>query len=298
MPLGLRVAPAFACSLSGEMVQFLTSLGIHCSMYVDDTIISGRRSALRTWPPLCPCSRGWVCAATPTSRPGQTHLRYLGLIIGTVAGTVSIDDDRHLDLLRSVRRLLDDGSCGTKDLETPIGKLRFAASVVQGGKAFLHRLRLCWGAAASSSSSTAHIDSGARLDAEWWVRQLSSNIQGSRIFLTDSPLPVFTLKSDIAGEIGRGYIVGGVLHWSRWHADTVSNAHIQHKELVALVHCMDEYGQRYANQTMRYGVDNSSVCYAAKKLSSRCPALMSLLRRLANAQCDHNCDAVAVHVSR
>ena len=301
VPLGLRVAPAFACGLSGEMVQFLTSLGIHCSMYVDDLIICAATPEQ--------CARDMATAVSvftwlglrcnPDKQAGPSkRLRYLGLIIDTVAGTVSIDNDRRLDLLRSVRRLIDAGSCGTKDLETLIGKLGFAASVVRGGKAFLHRLRLCWGAAASSSSSAAHIDSGARLDAEWWARQLSDTIQGSRIFLTDSPLPVVTLKSDAAGEIGWGYVVDGVLHWSRWHPDTVTNAHIQYKELVALVHCMEEYGEHFANQIVRFGVDNSSVCYAANKLSSRCPTLMSLLRRLANAQCYHNCDAVAVHVSR
>ena len=215
-----------------------------------------------------------------------------------MAGTISIDDDRRLDLQRSVQRLLTHGTCGVKDLETLIGKLGFAASVVRGGRAFLHRLRLCWGAAASSSSSTVTIDSGARPDAEWWADKLSNAIQGSRVFLTDSPLPVVTLKSDAAGEIGWGYIVDGVLHWSRWHPDTVTTAHIQYKELVALVHCMEEYGERFANQIVRFGVDNSSVCYASNKLSSRCPALMTLLRRLASAQCEHNCDAVAVHVSR
>ena len=301
VPLGLRVAPAFACGLSGEMVQFLTSLGISCSMYVDDLIIAAATPAQ--------CEKDMATAVSvfkwlglrcnPDKQAGpSTRLRYLGLIVDTVAGTVSIDDDRRLDLLRSVQRLLTHGTCGVKDLETLIGKLGFAASVVRGGRAFLHRLRLCWSAAASSSSSTVTIDSGARLDAEWWADKLSNAIQGSRVFLTDSPLPVVTLKSDAAGEIGWGYIVDGVLHWSRWHPDTVTTAHIQYKELVALVHCMEEYGERFANQIVRFGVDNSSVCYASNKLSSRCPALMTLLRRLASAQCEHNCDAVAVHVSR
>ena len=31
-PLGLRLAPPFACALSGEMVHFLTAIGVHCTM--------------------------------------------------------------------------------------------------------------------------------------------------------------------------------------------------------------------------------------------------------------------------
>ena len=68
--------------------------------------------------------------------------------------------------------------------------------------------------------------------------------------------------------------------------------------MVALVHCCEQYGPLFRNLVIRFGVDNSGVCYAVNKQSSSCPFLMSLLRRLANAQCTHNFDVVAVHVSR
>ena len=301
VPLGLKVAPAFACGLAGEMVQFLTSIGLSASMYVDDLICAAETDeqcaadmatavSVFSW-------LGFRCNPDKQEGP-STRITYLGLVIDTEARTVSIGEDRRKDLLRDVSRLLQRGCIGTKDLETLIGKLGFAASVVRGGKAFLHRLRGSLSAAEESSSSTATLDPGARKDAAWWQGQLATAVQGSRIFLCDSPLPVVTLKSDAAGEIGWGYIVDGTLHWSRWSHETVTQKHIQYKELVALVHCMLEYGERFSNRIVRFGVDNSSVCYAANKLSSRCPTLMSLLRQLANAQCQHNCDAVAVHVSR
>ena len=39
LPLGLSLAPAFASALSGKMVQFLTSLGIKSTMYVENLLI-------------------------------------------------------------------------------------------------------------------------------------------------------------------------------------------------------------------------------------------------------------------
>ena len=42
LPLGLRLAPPFACALSGEMVHFLTAIGVHCTMYCDDLLIAAR----------------------------------------------------------------------------------------------------------------------------------------------------------------------------------------------------------------------------------------------------------------
>ena len=301
MPLGVTVAPAFACGISGEMIQFLTAIGLNCSMYVDDAIFAAATAE------QCAADMdtaesvfSWLgLRVNKKKRTGPCRrLKYLGLIIDTVSRTVSIDNERRLDLLSVMTRLRAHGKCGTSDLDTLIGKLGFTAGVLRGGKAFLHRLRSCWSRADSSSSSVAHIDSDGLLDVEWWIDKLSSPVQGSRIFMTDSPLPVVTLKSDAAGEIGWGYVVDGVLHWSRWLPETVTKHHIQYKELVALVHCMQEYGELLANRIVRFGVDNSGVCYAANKLSSRCPTLMTLLRQLANAQCDHNADAIAVHVSR
>jgi hypothetical protein len=41
MPLGLALAPAFACSLSAEIVQILAAMGIKTVQYVDDALVSG-----------------------------------------------------------------------------------------------------------------------------------------------------------------------------------------------------------------------------------------------------------------
>ena len=57
----------------------------------------------------------------------------------------------------------------------------------------------------------------------------------------------------------------GVLHWSRWHADSVDANHMQYKEMIAIIHCMEEYGTHFANRIMRVGVDNSGVAYATNK---------------------------------
>ena len=89
-----------------------------------------------------------------------------------------------------------------------------------------------------------------------------------------------------------------MLHWSKLDTSTVSDMHIQFKELLAVVHAAEEHGSSFRNKIVRFGLDNQSDCFAVKKLSSSCPHMMSLLRRLAAAQCRYNFDAVAVHVGR
>jgi DNA (cytosine-5)-methyltransferase 1 len=303
VPLGIRVAPPFACGVSGEIVCFLTSIGLHASMYVDDMFCAAATAAQ--------CKRdmdtagavfrwlGLRCNDEKQQGPARA-LDYLGLVVDTVAQTVTISTDRRLDLLSDVGRILSASTFGSKDLESVIGKLGFAAQVIRGGKAYLQRLRLALNAALKSSSSSVAIDAEARADASWWHAKLSDPVQGSRIFLTDAPVPVVTLKSDASGVAGRGwgYVLDGVLHWSRWHTDSVDANHMQYKEMIAIIHCMEEYGPHFANRIMRVGVDNSGVAYATNKMSSKCPLLMRLLRRLADLQCAHNSDTIAVHVSR
>lgn len=125
------------------------------------------------------------------------------------------------------------------------------------------------------------------------------------MFLNEGPLPIFKMKSDASGgggpdavHLGWGYQLGRAIHWSRWNPGTVTRHHIQYKELVALVHACEEYGHLFSNSVLRASVDNSGVTYIANKLSSSCPTLMSMLRRVADAQCKHNFDLVCSHVSR
>ena len=317
LPLGFKLAPAFASALSGEMIQFISSLGgcvsfklrftADATMYVDDMICADdtpdgcRRSmdiALSVFRWL-----GFKCNADKQEGPvgpglPQTAMTYLGYLIDTEARTVTIDDDRRAELLRVARSLLA-SAVRTKDLETAIGKLGFSATVLRGARSRLFGLRRCLTAALHADSDTASLSATAHADAEWWVATLTNDtLMGSRIFLSDELLPVVTLKSDASGDKGWGYVHDGVLYWGTFTADAVTDTHIQYKELTAIVHAAEQHAADFTNKVVRFGCDNAAVCYAVNRLSSSCPDMMQLLRRLADAQCAHNFDCVACHVPR
>ena len=308
VPLGLKLAPAFACALSGEMVKYLTVVhGIKCTMYVDDWLCSATTEAqCQAHMRLAEATFEWLGFRTnPDKRDGPAaSLKYVGYIFNLDDSTVSIGPSRREELLSLLRRATADRHGNTKDLESLIGKLGFAAGVMRGGRAYIARMRDTFRQARSTHSRTAHYDAGCLADMFWWIRQLEGDWAGSKILLrrrTDE-LPVVTMKSDASGELGDhhgwGYVFDGALHWARWHPTTVTSTHIQYKELVAICHVAEEYGHQFQNQILRCGVDNSSVAYATNKLSSRCPQMMALLRRIADAQCRHNFDIVCVHVNR
>jgi len=307
VPLGLKLAPAFASALSGEMVKFLTVSGIACTMYVDDCAIVGTSAA--------DCARGMAAAEALFAWLGfrvnaNKHVaparaaKYVGYVFDLSAGTVAIGDARKAELIGLLRAAVDARACGTKDLDTLVGKLGFSGGVMRGGRAFVHRLRAAHRRAELSRSSVARLDAGALADAGFWLQQLQGSWSGSRMLLRafDGPLPVVTAKSDASGECdgrhGWGYVFNGCLHWARWRGAADAATHIQYKELVAVAHMCDEYGPLLSGRILRCGLDNSGDVYAVNKLSSSCPAMMSLLRRIARAQCLHNFDVVAVHVNR
>ena len=310
MPLGLALAPAFACSLSAEIVQILAAMGIKAVQYVDDALVSGSTVI------ECQCNMdtamsvlrwlGFTCNQEKTSGP-STCLKFIGYEFDTVAGTIAIGDDRKAELIKLLSTAATAKRIDTRDLETLIGKLVYTASVMRGGNAFIYRMRVAHRAAATAGLKHTSLGPEPLADMTWWLRQLRGPWAGSRMFIKDRHLPILKMKSDASGgtgpdaaTLGWGYQLGRAIHWQRWDPSTtiVTEQHIQWKELLAISHVCTEYGHLFANSILRCSVDNSGVQYIVNKLSSSCPTLMHLLRIIADAQCRHNFDIVASHVSR
>ena len=153
MPLGLALAPAFACSLAAEIVQILTAMGIKAVQYVDDALVSGSTII------ECQCNMdtamsvlrwlGFTCNAAKTTGP-STCLKFIGYEFDTVAGTIAIGHDRKEELISLLTQRSPQSSIDTRDLETLIGKLGYTASVMRGARAFIYRMRVAHRASAKA----------------------------------------------------------------------------------------------------------------------------------------------------
>ena len=244
------------------MVQFLTSLGIKCTMYVDDLLICADDAAT--------CARhmevasaafwwlGFICNAEKQEGPARS-LEFLGYILDTKRNVVTIGEDRQHELLAALKRATAK-RIDIKELETLIGKLSFAAGVLQGTRTYVYRLYKDFQAADAAGDTELTLSAGALLDVRWWLRILSGTPPASRIFRDDVEVPVVTMKSDASGDKGWGYLFDDVLHWSRFSPHIVENRHIQCKELIALVHTAEQHGERFHGKVARFGFDNASVC--------------------------------------
>ena len=301
VPLGFKLAPAFACSVSSEMGQMFAALGIRAAIFVDDILIVADDPVT--------CAEhikmvehiiewlGLKVADGKTEGPAP-RLKFLGLLLDPQAGQITVTPDRAAAILGDVARLLASSSVLVAELETILGKLGFIAMVCRGGRAYLQRLRAHLNNCLRNGMRRTTLGQGALADLEWWRRTLSSDVVGSPICMMDNLPTVIPMKSDASGSIGFGYQFGDVMHFSRFSDDTAADEHINYKEMLALVHLAEEYGQLLTGKVLRCGVDNSSVVFNVLRGASACPATQALLRRLADAQCLHNFEIICSHVSR
>ena len=301
LPLGFKLAPAFACAVTGEIAQYLKSIGVTVCVFVDDFLVIAPDDT------LCTEHIATVTAVIEwlglKTSPGKTEgplpeIKFLGLLFSPLKGTITITDDRRTDLLSDVRRLLGTAPVLTKDLESVVGKLGFAASICRGARAYLQRLRAHLTYCLQTAARNGRLGPNARLDAQWWLRTLQAPMAGSTICYKHDMPEVINVKSDASGTMGFGYVYRDILHYSRYTDDTAADYHIGYKETLALVHIAEEYGHMFTGKILRCGVDNSGVVFSILRGSTKCKRTQQLLRRLADAQIAHQFTLLCCHVSR
>ncbi|KAK3087428.1 hypothetical protein FSP39_005841 [Pinctada imbricata] len=166
-----------------------------------------------------------------------------------------------------------------RDLQSLIGLLNFACSVVVPGRAFLRRLiDLVIGV--QSPFHWIRLTKESRADINIWLLFLSQ-FNGKSVFLPakwDSS-DCLHLYTDASGAIGYAAVLG-----TSWFAQTWPHGfdehHIAIKELFPIVLALELWGLRLKDKKILFFTDNISVVHVINKQSSKDKVLMALIRRL------------------
>lgn len=156
-----------------------------------------------------------------------------------------------------------------RELQSLIGVLNFACSVIVPGRAFLRRLiNLTIGHSSPSYRITLNAESRADLRA-WF--EFIENFNGKLCFLFDNWVSSDTLKlfSDAAGVHG-GYAAVFGSYWfaGRWPAE-MESLHITVKELFPIVLAVEIWGKSLKNHKVLFFTDNAAVVDIINKTSSK-----------------------------
>ena len=181
-----------------------------------------------------------------------------------------------------------------RELQSLIGLLNFACSVVPPGRAFLRRL-IDLTIGLSKPHHHRRLNKEARSDIQAWLIFVES-FNGKCLFLSDrwetsEQLNVYTDASNIG--------FGGLFrkHWFaiKWPTDWLKY-HITIRELFPIIVAIQLWGNALSNKCVTFFTDNSGVGHIINKQSYKDPTIMKLVRKFVVFTLQFNILFNAVHI--
>ena len=219
---------------------------------------------------------GVPMAPEKTTTP-STDTTFLGVELDTCLRVARLPQDKLQDYSGILHQVLLHGKITRKDLESLIGKLNFAASVVPA-RPFLRRLIDLLGTVAKPYYYI-RITKGVREDLVTWLTFLAE-YNGVTYFraLQVADSQVIHMVSD-ASKLGFGACYG-----SKWVQATYPPSwhrhHITILELYPLYVLLNIFGHLMRNSNVLFHCDNSAVTAILNKQSSKDATIMQIVRPL------------------
>ncbi|XP_062567617.1 uncharacterized protein LOC134229845 [Saccostrea cucullata] len=209
----------------------------------------------------------------------NTNIIIYGIEVDSIAMECCLPDDK----ISKIEAQLSSFSMRKKitlhELQSLIGLLNFACSVISPGRAFLRRL-IDMSCKVSNPRHFIRLTCEARADIQFWL-QFISHFNGKSVFLSDvwSSSDHLTLYTDAASTQVFAAILGAVWFAAKW-PDEFKQLHITILELFPIVLAMEMWGSQFQNHKILFLTDNEAVVAIINKTSSKDKTVMKLVRRL------------------
>lgn len=241
------------------------------------------------------CDRLGVPLAHGKTQGPSTTLPFLGIILDTVNLEARLPQDK-LDKCRSlVCEFLLKQKVTLRHLQSLIGLLNHACSVVVYGRGFLRRL-IDLTIGVTKPHHHIRLTQQVKLDLRVWQEFLNS-FNGRAFFLDEDFLNgnCLELYTDASGSIGYGAVYGKEWFYGTWPLSWHSR-NISALELFPIVAAVEVWGSEWANKSVCFRTDNEALVPVINKQTSREPHIMALIRRLVFTCLSFNINFMARHV--
>lgn len=302
LPMGCSISCAHFERFSTFLEYCCRKISGSCRIlhYLDDFFFVGEsradcESILRHF--LAICERfGVPIAQEKTMGPTQV-ITFLGLEIDAAAHRVKVPTDKCKGLIAQLTHALAQPKLSLRQLQSLIGGLNFVCKAVSPGRAFLRRL-IDLTRGVTRPHYKVRISAGAKEDIRAWISFLQ-HFNGSVMFL-ESELrdnEYFQFYTDSAGSIGFGVYFGGKWVQGKWPSFVLERAYsIAFLELFPIVVGLTIWGPVLANRKVLFWSDNQTVVHVVNNQTSKCPKIMTLVRRMVTVCLVHNIRFTAKHV--
>ncbi|XP_078356424.1 uncharacterized protein LOC144641267 [Oculina patagonica] len=254
----------------------------HIIHILDDFLIAGESSAkcqanLQQFLDFCN-DVGVPMAPEKTEGPSQI-LTFAGIELDCVKNEARLPKEKVEKSLSAIRVFLGKRKVSLKELQSLIGLLNFACSVVVPGRVFLRRLiNLTIGI--FKPHYFIRLTCEVKKDLTIWKTFLDS-FNGKSFFLEDgwassNQLCFFT---DAAKSSGYGLIFGKQWAYGKW-PDSWKDHSISFLEFFPIVLGLSLWGEELQNKRVLFVTDNESIVHVINKQTAKDRKLLSLLRTL------------------
>ena len=281
LPFGLRSAHKIFSALADFIAWVLHCHAIPYQLhYLDDFLFLVPPSSHRGVSLVAEVSGIFrmlgVPVATHKTEGPSTTLVFLGILIDTHALELRLPIEKLTRLQELIQSWSGRRSCTRRELESLLGSLSHAATVITQGRTFLRQLFSLL-ALDRAPHHYIRLNTSAKADLLWW-KVFLQEWNGSSFFPSIAPfLEVF---SDASGSYGCGgfAIPHGwfQLRWPQnWHTIPITA-----KELVPIVIAAAIWGPTWKRCRVRFRSDNMAVVDLLSSRTSKDQLLMHLLRCL------------------
>lgn len=207
MPFGLSSAPRIASLLLDVVSSVLYDKGVRHTRYLDDFLFIGTTPEAVTLSLIIACqvfeSFGLMLNTKKIEGPSQ-QMPFLGLLLDSVAQTVSLPASKKADAKALISSILAKERVTSKTLRSLLGKLSFLSSVLPAARPFM---RQCIDAASNPNfSRPRRLSNSFKQELRFWLENLDVWDGTRKWMLSAEP---FVFASDASTE-GFGYVVESV----------------------------------------------------------------------------------------
>lgn len=266
LPFGSRLAPLIFHRLSQAVKRIMTKKGYgRMVAYMDDFLVMSDSfddcctmlSVLLTLVRKLGFAVNYNKVVDPTQ-----CLTFLGVEVNSVTGTLSLPLEKLSDLRCTLNDFVGRNRVSKRQLQSILGSLNWAGSVVQGGRVFTRRLiDLC--NTLKKPGDRVKLSMEAKADIAWW-RNFIEVFNGKAVFI--DPSPITSVYSD-ACTAAAGAVFGTDWYYCNFDIDwpEMSHLHINYKEILAIILCAYRWGPFWTGKHIRIGSDNVTAVAAINK---------------------------------
>ena len=259
LPFGLRSAPKLFTAVADALAWAMAVEGVsHFLHYLDDFFIAGPaenpQCALHLQTAVVVCNRLHFPVAHSKTEGPSTSITYLGILIDSSHQHLALPRDKLHRLQRLISAWSQRKRCRKRELQSLLGHLHHAATVIPPGRIFTRSL-----IDADKRTKKPHfhinINRMMKADLAWWAEFLPS-WNGTHSFLPVQPTA--TITSDASGSWGCGAFTA--THWFQvqW-PPAWQQKNIAWKEMVPVLLAAAIWGQTWRGTRVCFRSDNMAA---------------------------------------